>query len=504
MEEKNSYKKLARLAKDYELLYIEDNAGLQKQALKIFKKFFTNVIVASDGEEGLELFKKYYPKIVITDIKMPDMSGLDMASKIKKLQNDTKIIITSAFNEKEYLLRSIDIGISKYLKKPIPIGELVDTLIEVITQIQNEKNRELFESYMKDTFEYQDIILILIQKDDVLMINPKCLVFFAQEDLGSFKDFFKDFSKQLLPHDNFLYEKEGQNWLEVIRENSNKLFNAKLRDKDGKIRHFVLKSTKIPKKDDYFILSFDDITELGLLREEDPNLSDEEKQEEERLKMINLLHVLKRNRSKIRLFNSYKGLSISNTASIEEVMENQIKIKTTYLQQRAIHIDKKTTIESELLPKALECDMLSINFETQIVELNNFRYIPTLPSNQKFVRVMPESNSIVEIYYDAQKLTTDLHIIDISLEGCNISLKSLPAGLNIDSELFFKLKLGTDKSLLNLDTKGRVARIKELKDEFRVVALFELKNDQKKQLVDYIAKRQMALIREFKGLQNAR
>jgi len=496
MEEKNSYKKLALLAKEFDLLYVEDNLGLQKQAAKIFKKFFKNVMIAKDAEEGLELFRKYAPKIIISDIKMPKMNGLDMSAKIKSLQNDTKIVITSAFDEKEYLLKAIDIGISKYLKKPIPIGELVEALIEIINQINNENNRKLFDTYVKDTFEHQDIMLILIRNDEVLVANKKCLDFFGQEGLEEFKEFFKEFFENLLPYKDFLSDK---NWLTTVKQNSNKLFNTKIKD-----RHFILKSTKIPQSDDYYILSFDDITELGLLEEENPNLSTEKRTQEERLKMINLLHVIKRNSSRIRLFNSYKGLSISNTASIEEVMENQIKIKTTYLQQRAIHIDKKTTIESELLPKAVECDMLSINFETQIVELNNFHYIPTLPSNQKFVRVMPESNSIVEVYCDAQKLTMDLHIIDISLEGCNISLKSLPAGLKIGSELLFKLKLGVDKSPLKLDTNGRVSRIKELKDEFRVVTMFELKTDEKKQLVDYIARRQMALIREFKGLQNAR
>ncbi len=492
MEEKNSYKKLALLAKEFDLLYVEDNLGLQKQAAKIFKKFFKNVMIAKDAEEGLELFRKYAPKIIISDIKMPKMNGLDMSAKIKSLQNDTKIVITSAFDEKEYLLKAIDIGISKYLKKPIPIGELVDALIEIIEQINSENNKKLFDTYVEDTFEHQDIIVILIRKDEVLAVNKKCLDFFAQESLDNFREFFKTFSKQLIPYKNFL---SGENWLNIIKQNRNQLFNAKI-DK----RHFVLKGAMIPKKDDYYIISLDDITELGLLEEENLNLG----AEEQKLKMINLLHVLKRNNSIIRLFNSYKGLSISNTASIEEVTEEHITIKTTYLQQRAIHIDKKTIIESELLPKALECDMKSINFETQIVELNNFHYISTLPSNQKFVRVMPEATSIIEIFYNTQKLMVNLHIVDISLEGCSISLKSLPADLKIQSELFFKLKLGADKSPLSLSVKGRVLRIKELKDEFRVVAMFELKTDEKKQLVDYIARRQMALIREFKGLQNAR
>ncbi len=499
MEDKNNYKKLARLAKDITLLYVEDNSGLQKQAGKIFQKFFTNVFIAKDGEEGMEFFKKFDPDIVVSDIKMPKMNGLDMAKKIKDIDSDVRIIITSAFDEKDYLLDSINIGISRYLKKPIPIDTLIDTLVEVAEEIYRDKSKRLFEIYTKDAFEHQDHILILLENDEVLVANKKCLEFFSQENNKAFAQFFKGFSKVLLPHENFLYQKDGQDWLEIAKEQSGKLFNVKIKDSKDKNRHFVLKVSKIPNRDNYYILSFDDITDLGLLEEDNSNLSEDE----QKIKMINLLHVLKRNKSKIRLYNSYKGLSISNTGTIEEVTAEEIKIKTTYLQQRAIHIDKKTTIESELFPKALECKLVSVNFETQIVVLNDFSFIPYLPSEQRYVRVMPESSSSVNIYFNAIKITTPIKIIDISVEGCNLSLESLPAGLKQKGELVLKLKLGTEKSPLALETKAEVLKISELENEFRVIVTFQLEQGAKKLLIDYIAKRQMALIREFKGLQNA-
>ncbi len=504
MEKKNNYKLLAELAKDFTLLYVEDNIGLQKQASKIFEKFFANVIVANDGQEGLELFKEYYPNIVISDIKMPKMNGLDMAKNIKDIDKEVKIIITSAFDEKEYLIESIDVGIDKYLKKPIPLDAMITSLIEMINKINDEKNIKLFERYTADSFEYQDNMLILIEKDEVLTVNKKCLEFFSQKNNTSFKEFFRKFSHLLLPHENFLYDKGQPSWLETIKDESGKLFNAKIKDDKGKNRHFVLKANRIPNKDDYYILSFDDITDLGMLEENDSNLSKEDSMEEEKIKMINLLHVLKRNKSKIRLFNSYKGLSISNTGTIEEVTAEQIKIKTTYLQQRAIHIDKKTVIESELFTKALKCKMVSVNFETQMVVLDNFSFIPYLPSDQKYVRVMPESNSKAEVYFNTTKISSDISIVDISIEGCNFSFKSLPAGLKEKSNLVLKLKLGIEKSSLDLNIKSEVLKIKENAEDFNVVVTFELEHEIKKELIDYIAKRQMALIREFKGLQNAK
>ena len=504
MEKKDYYKKLAELAKNLTLLYVEDNLGLQREASKMFKKFFTNVITASDGQEGLEVFKKYSPDIVITDIKMPNLDGLAMAKEIKILDKKVQIIIASAFDEKEYLLESINIGIFKYLKKPIPINLLINSLIEAINKINDEKNIKLFDRYTADSFEYQNNILILIENNEVLTVNKKCLEFFSQENSITFKEFFQNFSKILLSQENFLYDTGKSNWLESIKEKANKLFNVKIKDKHGKNRHFVIKANKIPDKNDYYILSFDDITELGLLKEENSNSYNEKNTEEEKIKMINLLHVLKRNNSKIRIYNSYKGLSISNAGTIEEVTTEQIKIKTTYLQQRAIHINKKTIIESELFTQALECKLVSINFETRIVVLENFSFIPYLPSEQKYVRVMPESTSKAEIFFDKTKISVNININDISIEGCNFSFKSLPAGLKEKSDLLLKLKLGTEKSPLNLSIKSEVLKVKENTDKFEVVVNFKLEQEIKKQLVNYIARRQMSLIREFKGLQNAK
>ena len=504
MDDKNHYQKLAKIAKKFTLLYVEDNLGLQHQASKILKKFFNDVYVANDGQEGFEIFKQKSPDIVISDIKMPKMDGLEMAKRMKKLDPEAQIIIASAFDEKDYLLNSIDIGVNKYLKKPIPIDALVESLIEIIDKINDRNNIKLFERYTADSFEYQDNMLILIEKDEVLTTNKKCLNFFSKESNKDFKDFFREFSKVLLPEENFLYDKDNLNWLDIIKENRGKLFNVKIKDKNDKNRHFVLKTSRIPNKDDYYILSFDDITELGLLKEDNQDLSVDEQEDAEKIKMINLLHVLKRNKSKIRLYNSYKGLSISNTGTIEEVTAEQMSIKTTYLQQRALHLDKKTIIESELFTKALECKLINLNFETQIAVLGSYNFIPNLPSEQKYVRVMPESSSKIDVFFNATKIMSDIKIIDISIEGCNLSFPSLPAGIKEDSDLLLKLKLGSEKSQLSANLKSKVLKIKENSDEFRVILIFEVQADMRKQLIDYIARRQMALIREFKGLQNAK
>ena len=109
-------------------LFVEDEEDLRGALESAIGDEFAKFIVARDGDDGLKKFKKYKPDIVITDIMMPVMDGLVMAKEIKHISKQTPIVILSAFSEKERLLEAIDVGIDKYLIKPIDPDELLKTL----------------------------------------------------------------------------------------------------------------------------------------------------------------------------------------------------------------------------------------------------------------------------------------------------------------------------------------------------------------------------------------
>ncbi|MEA2110892.1 MAG: response regulator [Campylobacterota bacterium] len=84
-------KLLKEEAKDFTLLYAEDNESLRSQAGVLLKKFFPKVYLAQDGEDALTQFKKYCPSIVITDIKMPKRDGISLVKHIKSICSETII-----------------------------------------------------------------------------------------------------------------------------------------------------------------------------------------------------------------------------------------------------------------------------------------------------------------------------------------------------------------------------------------------------------------------------
>lgn len=109
---------------------------------------------ASDGELAYPMILKAKPDIVITDIKMPFMDGLELASLIKKELPDIKIIILSGYDEFEYAKKAISIGVTDYQLKPISSEKLLDTVNRVADMIQTEQEqKKLLAEYQKENQE---------------------------------------------------------------------------------------------------------------------------------------------------------------------------------------------------------------------------------------------------------------------------------------------------------------------------------------------------------------
>jgi len=121
--------------KDKKVLYVEDDEAIMNSFSKILRKIFGEVITAMNGQAGLELFKENQDAdFVITDIKMPKMDGLEMAKHIKKISPDTPCILTTAHAEYDYFLQADEIGIYRYITKPLNINELLKAITEFVKE----------------------------------------------------------------------------------------------------------------------------------------------------------------------------------------------------------------------------------------------------------------------------------------------------------------------------------------------------------------------------------
>jgi YesN/AraC family two-component response regulator len=119
------------------LLYVEDDNLTQELVIQILRSKFPRItlLLAENGRAGLDLFSNNRPDIVVTDINMPIIDGIQMARKIKELDKDAQIIILSATDEVDNILESIDIGINHYVLKPINLEKLIAAIERCLDKI---------------------------------------------------------------------------------------------------------------------------------------------------------------------------------------------------------------------------------------------------------------------------------------------------------------------------------------------------------------------------------
>ncbi len=137
---------------NFTILYVEDEEELQDILSSLFNGLFKKLIVASNGQEGLDLFTQNQAEIdlIITDINMPKMNGLVMCKNIRALDSSIPIIITTAHNDNDFLHQAIDLGVDKFISKPINMEHLFKTIKETFEPILLQEKLETEEKLYMD------------------------------------------------------------------------------------------------------------------------------------------------------------------------------------------------------------------------------------------------------------------------------------------------------------------------------------------------------------------
>lgn len=138
----------------YSLLYCEDEEDIREMVVEYLEDCFSTIYVAKDGKEALEFYELYHPDIIITDIKMPKMNGLELAVAIRKENKEIPIIITTAYTTTKYLLHAVELNLVKYLLKPIEEENLQEALTSAMERLETAHGSsiQLSEDYTFDMF----------------------------------------------------------------------------------------------------------------------------------------------------------------------------------------------------------------------------------------------------------------------------------------------------------------------------------------------------------------
>ena len=157
------------------ILIVEDENEIRKLMEEVMKSVFFEVYSAKNGDEGIKKFKKFAPDLIVTDIAMPIMDGLDMAKMINEISPTTPIIALSAFSDKEKLLKAIEVGVDKYILKPVDMDEL----LLAIENIARRKFKTMNIIKITDELQYNPASKQLLCNNQEILLTKKEFSFIA-------------------------------------------------------------------------------------------------------------------------------------------------------------------------------------------------------------------------------------------------------------------------------------------------------------------------------------
>lgn len=180
---------LLEYANKYSILYVEDSKTARKSMRDVLSIFFKDIKIAQDGLHGLKSFQKFSPNIIITDINMPNMNGLELIEEVQKIDSEVSFIILTGFTENKHLLKALELGINKYLIKPINENKLIDVLYQSVYDLefkyQFERMKEERE-LLNLTMDLSPVLTVLEKSGDVKYMNNSFLDFLGYENHEEF------------------------------------------------------------------------------------------------------------------------------------------------------------------------------------------------------------------------------------------------------------------------------------------------------------------------------
>lgn len=206
----------SKYLKELNLLYVEDDAKVKEAFLTLVERYFQKVFVASNGEEGWELFVQNPIDIVISDIRMPKMDGLAMTQKIKKRSPQTPVLLLTAFNDNEYLMKALELGVEGYIVKPIDRNKLFEKLNLFAQMLHFQKEQQNIAKLLQLLFDRFDDAIALFEEDALKLANKKFYEYFG--DIASLEE-FEEFLGSKLEDRTIVQLQEPLRYFEVSRQN---------------------------------------------------------------------------------------------------------------------------------------------------------------------------------------------------------------------------------------------------------------------------------------------
>ncbi|MBU0632923.1 response regulator transcription factor [bacterium] len=173
--------------KEYSLLFVEDEKAIRENYVNYLQRHFNNVYEAKDGEEAYKIYKDKKPRILIIDINIPKLTGIELVKKIRENDHSAKIIMLTAQSDLKTLLKAAELKLTKYLVKPVSRSELKDALGVVSDELSK------FDILVKKVLKLNDTLHWNFDTSELFGDNVKIIL--TKKEIEVLELFFSNINK---------------------------------------------------------------------------------------------------------------------------------------------------------------------------------------------------------------------------------------------------------------------------------------------------------------------
>lgn len=263
------------------LLYVEDEELIRKLLSKKLERFVKKLYIAKDGEDGYSKYLEFKPDVILTDITMPKLNGIEMSRKIRELDKNIPIIVISAHSDSKFLMDAIDCGITSYLLKPIDKNKLFN-LLEVNAKnaymgkmnILQQKKIEEQQIILQNIINAEENISFVTDFNSLSFVNNAFLNFFDIANKEIFLEKFKRIEDIFIENIDYVDKKIINDYSNIDKASFGKSFcdeinnlNEEKRvvlinDKNNEPKSFYLTISVIDNDKELYLINLTNITSI--------------------------------------------------------------------------------------------------------------------------------------------------------------------------------------------------------------------------------------------------
>jgi two-component system cell cycle response regulator len=387
---------------DVRVLYVEDENFSREKLLRVLSRRFKTVHVAMDGEEGFALYQRYQPDLIIADIKMNQMNGLEMIEKIRKINNKVQVIVTTAHDDNDFFIQSIENNVNHFILKPIDLDQFLLAIQKSIYQIQLEKELTRQKKLTRAILDFQDNLIFVIENGEIVEFNQAFATFtgFASNQ-PSLLQKSKVIGNYFVEDPNYFYPKDRERWLAEILAIEKNFAKVHWRSHKERDVIYFIKGAVIPDTNQVLFICTD-ITGL-----------EEERRKNEQLSIMDTLT------------NSF------NRLKFEEILENEMSRAERYdhpFSVIMIDIDFSKAVNDSFGPQAGDEALITIStiVQQRIRESDTFARW----GGEEFILLIPETDGqgAKSLAESIRSLVESFHFSNIDPVTCSFGIAEFSSG----------------------------------------------------------------------------